>query len=171
MGKLIDLTGQSFGKLTVVALDGFHVSPNGTRASRWKCLCECGNETVVTSGNLRYNVTKSCGCGMHRNKGMSLAFPGKPTWLNNVWLSYTRGAKDRGLKFELTLEQVEALVQQACSYCGSEPRNGIDRKDSSIGYVLSNCVPCCSVCNTMKMALPQDRFIAHVKRIASHVTA
>ena len=171
MGKLIDLTGQAFGKLTVLELDGYKVSPNGTRASMWRCLCECGNETSVTSGNLRYGVTKSCGCGMHRNKGQSLAFPGKPTWLNNVWQSYIRGAKERGLVFELTLDQVEQLVQQPCFYCGKEPRNGIDRRDSSVGYIIENCLPCCFTCNVMKMAMPQGQFIAHVKKIASYVAA
>lgn len=28
----------------------------------WKCRCDCGNEILVTSTNLKNNHTKSCGC-------------------------------------------------------------------------------------------------------------
>ena len=44
---------------------------------------------------------------------------------------------------------------------------GIDRIDSSIGYVVENCVPCCTLCNRMKSNLSGREFIAHVDRIAS----
>ena len=57
MSKLIDLTGERFGKLTVVNL---HHS-NGV--AYWLCKCDCGNESVVKGTSLRYGSTKSCGCG------------------------------------------------------------------------------------------------------------
>ena len=169
MKPKIDLSGQLFGKLTVLNFESMRKTPNGSRCSLWRCRCECGNETIVTLNNLRRGGTKSCGCGMHRNKGMSFALPGKPTWLNNAWQSYNRGAKERKLSFELTVKEVERLILQNCTYCGAEPRNGIDRKDSSLGYNVQNCVPCCTTCNVMKMAMNVDTFIQHVKRIASHV--
>lgn len=59
MGKMIDLTNQTFGKLTVLEnagkLDG--------RRYFWKCRCECGNTTIVLGTLLRNGNTKSCGCG------------------------------------------------------------------------------------------------------------
>ena len=57
MGKFIDLTGKRFGRLTVVERAE---NKNGYR--RWKCKCDCGNETVVYSANLSGGKTKSCGC-------------------------------------------------------------------------------------------------------------
>lgn len=55
--KILDLTGQKYGRLTVVK----EVERNGyTR--RWLCKCECGNETIVTQPNLRNGHTTSCGC-------------------------------------------------------------------------------------------------------------
>lgn len=62
MGKFIDLTGQRFGKLTVIKeVDGYK-SLSGRYVARWLCQCDCG-ETIVTSGNtLRSGNTKSCGC-------------------------------------------------------------------------------------------------------------
>ena len=56
--KRIDLTGQQFGKLTVIRYDG----TSNSRAY-WLCRCGCGAETVVDSARLRSGNTKSCGCG------------------------------------------------------------------------------------------------------------
>lgn len=43
--------------------------------------------------------------------------------------------------------------------------NGIDRIDSSKGYTLDNCVPCCKVCNEMKMARTEEEFLAQITKI------
>lgn len=58
MPKLIDLTGQKFGRLTVLERTG-----NSTDGkARWICECECGNVLVVQGNHLREGVTRSCGC-------------------------------------------------------------------------------------------------------------
>lgn len=57
--KVIDITGQRFGKLVVIKYSGKSVS--NKRGSRWLCKCDCGNEKILTKNNLFYN-TKSCGC-------------------------------------------------------------------------------------------------------------
>ena len=57
MPKCIDLTGQRFGKLTVLE----RTENIGTSAG-WRCRCDCGKETVVRTGALRSGHTKSCGC-------------------------------------------------------------------------------------------------------------
>lgn len=56
--SLKDLTGQTFGYLTVVKRQGSSKSGN----SRWLCNCVCGKETTVTSSHLKSGDTKSCGC-------------------------------------------------------------------------------------------------------------
>lgn len=58
MGKRIDLTGQKFGRLTVLDFYG----SDKRRESIWRCQCECGNITNVLGSNLRKGYTKSCGC-------------------------------------------------------------------------------------------------------------
>lgn len=45
--------------------------------------------------------------------------------------------------------------------------NGVDRLDSSAGYTLNNCVPCCDVCNTMKSDMSVDTFLKHVGNISA----
>ena len=53
MSKRIDRTGQRYGRL--VALE--YVAP-----AKWRCVCDCGTQTVVANGQLRAGKTKSCGC-------------------------------------------------------------------------------------------------------------
>lgn len=54
---LIDLTGQRFGRLTVLQKSGTSFG-----AALWLCLCDCGIPTLVRSGDLRRGHIKSCGC-------------------------------------------------------------------------------------------------------------
>lgn len=52
-----DLTGQRFGRLTVI---GIHQTE--TRKTYWDCMCDCGNMKVVRSDSLQRGKIKSCGC-------------------------------------------------------------------------------------------------------------
>jgi hypothetical protein len=51
------MTGQQFGRLTVTSFWG-----RRGKNSYWRCRCQCGNETIARSGELRSGHTKSCGC-------------------------------------------------------------------------------------------------------------
>ena len=52
MPKLVDMTGQTFGELTVLSYIGY---------SKWQCQCSCGCIHVATRTNLKHS-TRSCGC-------------------------------------------------------------------------------------------------------------
>lgn len=52
-----DLSGQKFGNLTVICYLGIKKP-----AHYWTCLCNCGTQTNVRSGNLKNGHTSSCGC-------------------------------------------------------------------------------------------------------------
>lgn len=57
MSKLVDLTRQRFGKLSVIErVENLYGAP------AWRCKCDCGNEKVIGGGNLRNGYTTSCGC-------------------------------------------------------------------------------------------------------------
>ena len=56
-----DLTGQRFGRLTVVSNAGYRKYPS-TSASVWNCKCDCGKEKVILGDSLRSGKTVSCGC-------------------------------------------------------------------------------------------------------------
>lgn len=59
MQRLIDLTGKKFGRLVVIK-EIKKRSKSGKVL--WKCLCDCGNYSVVRSYDLKSGGTKSCGC-------------------------------------------------------------------------------------------------------------
>ena len=76
MPRLIDLTGQRFGRWSVIAR-----APNlGTHAA-WRCVCNCGAASVVVGYSLRSGATTSCGC--YQREALSLR-------------SRTHGEKRRG---------------------------------------------------------------------------
>lgn len=54
MPARLDLLGHRYGRLTVIDAD--------IRRSHWRCRCECGETTVVSTNNLRQGKTRSCGC-------------------------------------------------------------------------------------------------------------
>ena len=55
-----DMTGMTFGKLTVISKSDFKNSYSNH--TYWNCQCECGNTCVIMGHNLRNGATKSCGC-------------------------------------------------------------------------------------------------------------
>lgn len=57
----VDILGQRFGMLTVIADAGSKPMARGALAL-WECACDCGNKTVVPGVRLRSGNTKSCGC-------------------------------------------------------------------------------------------------------------
>jgi hypothetical protein len=56
--KRIDITGQKFGRWSVLRLS--HITKTGI--AHWLCRCECGTERPVHAGSLRYGKTLGCGC-------------------------------------------------------------------------------------------------------------
>jgi hypothetical protein len=104
----------------------------------------------------------------------------------NSWCSeYRRGAKRRGLDFNLSRDLFTSLTKSNCYYCNSEPKiihskdrsskrpeyyyNGIDRKDNKIGYEESNLVPCCTNCNLGKGSRDELEFISWAKKVNSNI--
>jgi len=91
--------------------------------------------------------------------------------------------KSRTIAFELSLEEFTGFFDQNCYYCDRDPYNitvnkgksyvyegkgmGIDRKVDSIGYTMSNCVPCCKECNMMKKSMNDKEYIKHCITVAA----
>lgn len=63
--KLVDLTGATFGSLTVLRRGD--TLPSGK--VRWVCACACGGETLSTASNLRCGKSTSCGCARLEHLG------------------------------------------------------------------------------------------------------
>jgi hypothetical protein len=89
--------------------------------------------------------------------------------LEGRFTSFKSRSKQKNRIQELTFEQFTDITKQTCHYCGQflEGKNycGIDRTNSSIGYILNNCVPCCQACNEGKMSRTKEQFLEHCRKI------
>jgi 5-methylcytosine-specific restriction endonuclease McrA len=164
---MIDITGQEFGNL--IAL---HRSDEvGVGGALWVCRCSCGSITTVRQSNLKQGRTVSCGC-LRASQVVQ-------TMKNQLFQAYKYSAKKRNLSWQLSFDEFISFIGLSCHYCGLTQTstltltsghtlnyNGIDRKDSSIGYVFSNLVPCCFRCNRAKGKSSYEEFIAYINAIA-----
>tara|TARA_R110000868_G_scaffold132412_3_gene343471 strand:+ start:861 stop:1319 length:459 start_codon:yes stop_codon:yes gene_type:complete len=83
---------------------------------------------------------------------------------------YKGRSKQKGISFNLTKEEFSTFWKQDCSYCNRPILTiGIDRIDSTKGYSLDNCVPCCTICNTMKMDRPVDTWLSDMLMVLRHM--
>lgn len=57
-----EIIGKKFNRLTIIERVDDYVSPKGKHLPRYKCLCDCGNMTIVNPYNVLSGATKSCGC-------------------------------------------------------------------------------------------------------------
>lgn len=180
----VDITGLRNGRL--VAISRTEQKGRGN-SFLWLCKCDCGNTTLAVSGDLRPHrgSKKSCGCGRYDKVTSNLPDP-QQAQINSVFRNYTGRSEERGLgKVKLTYDEFYQLSQSPCHYCGavksntctpikgrkygeSFSYNGIDRIDSTKGYELFNCVPCCKTCNVAKSNMPYDTFIAWVRKVVAH---
>jgi 5-methylcytosine-specific restriction endonuclease McrA len=158
----------------------------------WMARCDCGNIREVRGSEAALGKIKSCGtCKYHTDMLSEAASAGAKLrgWTKSIrvqHLRYIKSAVKRGIEWRLSPEEFLTITKKDCTYCGSPPRiyeskpnygkgrtvktlmNGIDRLDSSLGYVTGNVVPCCGTCNKMKMAMDESLFTIHVLKIAKH---
>lgn len=79
---------------------------------------------------------------------------------------YKGGAKRRGLIFDISLKEFIKITSSKCHYCG-EDGYGVDRLDSTIGYIKGNIVSACSTCNLMKQSMSEQEFIDKCEQITN----
>lgn len=60
--KRIDISGEKYGKLTVIREVAPIVYKCGHLERMWECKCDCGNTVVYSMSNIRSGNSKSCGC-------------------------------------------------------------------------------------------------------------
>jgi hypothetical protein len=146
-----DLTGQRFGRLTVISFSGWKYFPSGTRHQIWTCRCDCGNKTEATNSNLKSGHVQSCRCfqmerkiASHRTHGE--AGKGKRTRLYRIWRSMVQRCTDtnspnyqwygaKGVKVHW--KSFEEFRQDMAD--GYRDDLSIDRVNNDGDYCKSNC--------------------------------
>lgn len=137
----IDLTGQKFGRLTVIRkADG----------SKWHCVCDCGKEKDVRSDHLKEGRVKSCGC--FNSEVVSARFkvhgltkhPIHKSWTDMKQRCYNPSSTiyeyygGRGIKICDEWEDFKTFYDWSISNGWSEGLS-IDRIDVNGNYEPSNC--------------------------------
>ena len=184
MANAIDLSGKTYGRLTVLSRNPIK---GNRRQVRWNCVCECGNDHIVTGESLRGGKSKSCGCLLFESRYVK----NKNTDRQKAMLSliYHSLKKRHIKKFDdenyISFGVFKKISLSNCFYCNSEPMNsqrdirygarkksrgivlvtdfvlkynGVDRIDSTKGYTRNNVLPCCKNCNSAKMTLSINDF-------------
>ncbi len=187
--KVKDLTSKKFGRLTVIEIS----NERGNRGQiKWMCKCECGNMHLVTGESLRSGKSKSCGClkkefieknKFQKNNNREEAM--LKVQYSHLVRRHNKICDDNNV---IEFEVFSNLVKSKCYYCGAEHSkkiedrncesktknkisdtilniNGIDRLDSSKGYIKDNVVTCCKHCNTAKNTMSVEEFMEWIKRI------
>lgn len=154
MAKFQDLTGQRFGRLTVIerAENG---RCGGKAVTKWLCRCECGTEKIIEGHSLKRGRTKSCGClndekrekNLKPDAGKTHGMSG--TRLYKCW----RGMLDRCYGNDAEHDSYKRRGISVCdewrngfeAFCEWAMMNGyddsltLDRIDNNGNYEPSNC--------------------------------
>jgi hypothetical protein len=174
--NLVDITGQRFGFLIAIVYK--------KQSHKWKCICDCGTTKLIPGSSLRNGTSKSCGCkSAQLGNENGRVLPDNKAAENHVYGVYRRAANKRKLPFKLTKTKFLRLIYDNCFYCGAEPMlvefyaghatpknisyNGIDRVNNDKGYVNSNCVSCCRICNRAKSNLPYKEFLQWIEKFVA----
>ena len=146
MGVFIDMTGQKFGRLTVVEKTDLRQGRNVV----WRCLCECGNTTLALRTNLIYGKITSCGCKRKEiTAQLNKKHGEKKTRLYRIWNNMRNRCNNprgidyenyggRGIRICEAWDDFLAFKTWALSN-GYADTLTIDRIDNDKGYAPENC--------------------------------
>lgn len=124
------------------------------------CKCICGNTLNKRSYTLNEKTREYCDkCYPKRNGNNNKMY------VTSKFSIYKSGAFARNYEFKLTIHQFNDIISKDCFYCGDSNKIGIDRVDNTIGYIYENCVPCCEICNRMKLNYTKELFLSHIEKI------
>ena len=148
----IDITGEKYGRLTVLSKSNPYIGPSGKPLTMWECLCDCGTKTIVQAGKIRSGHTQSCGC-LFREKTLlakthGLRMRGEKTKAYRAWAGLRSRCNDknnhkyhlyggRGIKVCERWDHYNLFLDDM----GEPPsvRHSIDRIDSNGNYEPGNC--------------------------------
>jgi hypothetical protein len=178
--RLVDLTGMTFGQLTVVQKLGR--TPNGKRTV-WECKCICGNTISCCAGDrLKKGRIVSCGCSKIGKSSKS--WKGFEQISGMLWKRIYYKAVERDIKFDITIEEAWGIFESQEGRCKLSGRPlkltfskhegkdlitaSLDRIDSKIHYCKSNVQWIHKDINWMKNRFSQKYFISTCSEIYEH---
>lgn len=142
MSQFQDLTGQKFGRLTVIKR-----VENKNKQTYWLCRCECGNEKDVNAGNLKSGNVRSCGCLRHET---STKHGMRNSRIYEIWRGMKKRCFNKNYKHfndygGRGITVCDCWKNDFMSFYNWSMLNGyvddlsIDRIDNNKGYFPENC--------------------------------
>lgn len=145
--KVIDMTGQRFGKLTVLT----RAENSNSGKARWLCRCDCGTETIVSRDNLIHGRHISCGCVRKQQVGrLNLRHGASKTRLYSIYTNMITRTENpratafhryggRGIKVCAEWRNSFEMFRAWALANGYADNLEIDRIDNDKGYSPENC--------------------------------
>jgi hypothetical protein len=146
---VIDLTGQRFGRLTVIARAE---NSETRRGARWLCGCECGKTKIIPGNELRRGLIRSCTClqkevaGLHA-RNLTYSHGRRKSSIYNIWAAMLQRCMNpnnrgygnyggRGIKVCKRWLRFENFLTDM----GERPTGmTLDRRNNNEGYSPANC--------------------------------
>lgn len=148
--KFQDITGQKFGRLTVIKRVENHIRPNGKTIVQWLCKCDCGSdkEIITSLDALKSGNTQSCGClkkeiTSQRNKVIHKKYN-----IYDLSGEFGIGYTEAGKKFYFDLEDFDK-IKDYCWYINKD------------GYVASSSFYKYTRLHRLIMDYPDDMEVDH----------
>ncbi len=150
MSRLIDLTGQTFNRWTVIRR-----AESRSGKTVWFCRCACGTERIVVGSDLVANKSKSCGCwrreaSSKRAKVINRTHGDTGKRLHVIWLGLSRRCYNlndpnyrlyggRGIKVCDEWRDCYVVFREWALANGYSDNLTLDRIDVNGNYEPANC--------------------------------
>lgn len=164
--------GQRFGRLKVKEFAGI----DKFKCRMYRCDCDCGGERTTSSQRLRNGKARSCGCMQKEvaaKNSRARILPNQGSCVGVIYAKYRQQSLSRGVRFDVSREELGELIRLNCHYCGAEPDNnsrkrfrynGLDKVKPELGYTSGNLVPACWPCNRAKGSMDAESFLVWLKK-------
>jgi len=174
----LDLSGQKFNKLTVVS-----PAPKRSNRAEWICKCDCGNEVIAHTNNLKNGKTNRCiQCRKLESRGsLNHNWAGCGNLSGYHFSRIVTRARNADLIITVTIKDLWDLYTRQDGKCaltgtsidfgdryGKECTASLDRIDSGQGYILGNVQWLHKDVNIMKWDLSTNDFLDWTNKIVDN---
>lgn len=150
--RIADISGEVFGKLTVVEPAGIRHWRSGM-AVYFRCRCECGGEIIIQRSNLRHGKVRSCGCekrSVRTQPDLAWSHPLYKTWMHMMDRCdnpRNKSFKDYGARGIAVCQKWRTGDGQLTGFecfavdMGDKPSpdSMVERRNNDLGYSPENC--------------------------------
>lgn len=184
--SILARVGEQVGQLVIIGYAGkFSGARGGKAVAHALCRCRCGNEVPVRLDNLPTKTrrqNKTCGCG--RSGSNSCRWKGFGGLPGEKWGQIQKGARERGIPVEITIQDAWALFEAQDGRCAltgwplslyarsrsasADTDASLDRIDNSLGYIEGNVQWVHKWANQAKNDLPESDFVEMCRAVADY---